>query len=113
MGEDLHILQHSLGVDQYGQGDQYRNRFITGEGSTDYPFCMDLVRRGLMVRRDGNPLTGGDDLFTVTDEGKRWMAENSPAAPKLTAGQKRYRDYLNYDGGMSFIEYCRMKSAQP
>lgn len=25
---ELHILQHSLGVDQYGQGEQYRNTDI-------------------------------------------------------------------------------------
>lgn len=29
----LNILQHSLGLDEYGRGTPYRNHFVTGEGS--------------------------------------------------------------------------------
>jgi hypothetical protein len=88
---ELHILQHSLGVDQYGQGEQYRNHFVTGEGSIDHPHCLALVSRGLMTVRRGNALTGDMDLFHVTDLGKAVMAEASPAAsgpncPRATSG---------------------------
>lgn len=66
----LHVLRHSLGVGDDGKGVAYRNHFVTGEGSKDHPDCMALVALGLMTRRDGSPMTGGDDLFTVTDAGK-------------------------------------------
>lgn len=105
--EILHILQHSLGVDEYGRGQQYRNHFVTGEGSIDYPICMAAAERGLMRRRAGNELSGGDDIFHVTDAGKQWMAENSPAPPKLTPGQKRYQAWLDQDTCESFGDYLR------
>jgi hypothetical protein len=102
----LHILQHSLGVDQFGQGDQYRNHFVTGEDSVDYDNCMALVSDGLMRRRDGAGLPfGGDHLFHVTDAGKKFVAEYSPKPPKLTASQKRYQAYLDADSNMSFGEW--------
>lgn len=66
----LHILQHALGLNPAGQGNSYRNHFVTGEGSTDYDNCIALVESGHMMRRNGSPLTGGDDLFIVSDAGK-------------------------------------------
>jgi hypothetical protein len=102
----LHILQHSLGVDQFGRGTMYRNHFVTGEGSDDHPICLDAVERGLMeCRRKAYKLYGGDDVFAVTPEGKRWMADNSPAPPKLTRSQRRYRAYLDADTSMSFRQW--------
>lgn len=105
----LHILQHSLGVDKYGQGNQYRNHFVTGEGSTDYPDCQALVRAGLMTRQKGGRLTGGDDAFFVTEDGKQYVAANSPPAPKLSRGQQRHREWLRVSDatGETFIEFCR------
>ncbi len=105
----LHILQHSLGLDQFGQGDQYRNRFVTGEGSDDYGDCMDLVAGGLMVRRDGRRLPFGEmDLFHVTDAGKAFVAEHSPHPPKITSSQKRYQAWLDGPADwMSFGDFLR------
>lgn len=108
----LHILQHSLGLDEYGRGTFYRNRFVTGEGSIDHPCCMELVALGYMTRSANVKLFGGSDIFTVTEEGKRAAVENSPPSPKLTRSQQRYQDYLSYDGSMSFIDYLRWKSHQ-
>lgn len=106
--EKLHILQHALGVDQYGRGSQYRSHFVTGEGSDDHPACMELVSEGLMTRRDGSTLPfGGADLFHVTDAGRVAMARHSPCPPKLTQSQQRYRDYLALDSSLSFGEYLR------
>jgi len=79
--EQLHILQHSLGLDRYGQGTMYRNSFVTGAGCADHRACMALVARGFMTRRARVKLFGGDDIFTVTDAGKRAVAAESPAAP--------------------------------
>jgi hypothetical protein len=111
-GRHLHILQHSLGVDQHGQGDQYRNHFVTGAGSIDHPDCMALVEAGLMNVRLSPPHYGGMDYFHVTDAGKRYVAENSPPPPKLTAGQKRYRRWLDVSDatGETFAEFCRRET---
>lgn len=108
---DLHILQHSLGADQYGRGAQGRNHFATDEGGDDHRICNDLVERGLMtVRRNYQPY-GGMDVFFVTDAGKRWMAENSPSPPKLTKSQQRYQDYLDADSGLRFGEWLKTRWA--
>lgn len=108
---DLHILQHSLGIDQFGQGRQYRNHFCTGPESTDWDACNAMVGDGLMIRRDGSALTGSDYLFHVTDAGKAFVAENSPAPPKLTRSQDRYRRYLDADSSLKFGEWLKTKWA--
>lgn len=106
--ELLQILQHSLGVDQYGQGEQFRNHFVTGSGSVDWPLCNKLVECGFMGVRRNHPLAGGDDAFWVTDEGKRAMAEHSPKPPTLRRSQARYARYREYgDSFGSFIDFCR------
>lgn len=105
----LHILQHSLGLDEYGRGTFYRNRFVTGEGSTDHPLCMELVELGYMKHFPSVELFGGSDAFTVTEEGKRAAVAESPAPPKLSRSKQRYLDFLAYDGSMTFMEYLRWR----
>ena len=108
--KQLHILQHSLGLDQYGRGTFYRNHFVTGEGSNDHADCMALVNAGLMTVTSGNELSGGDDVFRVTDAGKAAVAEHSPAPPKLTRSQQNYQERLNYDSDLSFIDWLKSRS---
>lgn len=60
------ILRHAVGWPK-----MYRNHFVTGEGSTDYPDCMALVEAGLMERRGSSELSGGDYVFTVTEAGEQ------------------------------------------
>jgi len=110
--KQLHILQHSLGLDQYGRGSMYRNHFVTGEGSMDHADCMALVASGLMTVRSGNALSGGDDVFRVTDAGKIAVVERSPSPPRFTRSQQNYQDWLSYDSSLSFIEYVKAKSRQ-
>jgi len=110
--QELHILQHSLGLDQYGRGTFYRNHFCTGEGSLDHPSCMALVEQGFMVRRANVKMFGGDDLFAVTDLGRAAVVAQSPAPPKLSPGKQRYEDWLAADCSMTFIEWIRWKDAQ-
>jgi len=108
MDSRLHILQHSLGLDQYGNGNQYRNHFVTGEGSTDFDDCRALVADGLMTERAGNELSGGDSVFRVTPKGVDFVALNSPKRPpepKLTRSQKRYREYLRAESSLTFAEW--------
>lgn len=104
--EKLQILQHSLGVDQYGRGEQYRNHFATGSGGSDWDICQELAGLGLMKRYEPKAWMGGMYCFVVTEEGKAFVAENSPAPPKLTRSQKRYRRYLEYGEGFdSFRDF--------
>jgi hypothetical protein len=65
----IDILRHALGLNRGKEA--YRNHFVTGKGSSDYADCCALVETGLMVYRKGNELTGGDDLFQVTEAGRR------------------------------------------
>lgn len=104
-----HILQHSLGVDEYGRGEQYRNHFVTGEGSDDHPTCNALVEAGLMGVRRAMAISGGMDGFWVTPAGKAYVAEHSPPAPKVSAGRQRYLDWLSMSDvtGERFIDFLR------
>jgi hypothetical protein len=71
------ILRHALGVGR-GQIDRWgkqrsagwRNHFVTGPGSDDYADCEALVAAGLMTKRGGGPLSGGDPVYRVTDAGE-------------------------------------------
>lgn len=105
----LHILQHSLGVGDYGDKPSHRNHFVTGAGSDDFDNCMKLVCLGLMQTRTMNKeLTGGDDCFVVTTKGVDYVALNSPTRPpqpKLTRSKQRYQDYRRSEYNGSFAEY--------
>ena len=105
--EQLHILQHSLGVDQYGLGEHYRNHFVTGQGTTDYPHCIALFEMGMMGKRNPTRLSGGDDVFFVTKTGKEYVRDHSPKPPVQTRSQKRYQEFLNLDTGWSFREFLK------
>lgn len=110
--KQVDILQHSLGLDQYGRGQMRRNHFVTGEGSKDHADCMSLVSLGLMSRRANIEIYGGDDLFHVTEAGKRAVVPASPVPPKLSAGKQRYRDYLNSESSRPFIDWLKWKSSK-
>lgn len=88
----LEIIQHSLGVDQYGQGPRYRNFFDAGD--RDCQTCNELVDIGYMQRHRSTAVFPGHN-FSVTDAGIKAMLAESPKPPKLTPGQKRYREWLN------------------
>lgn len=108
----LQIVQHTLGLDQYGRGTMYRNRFVSGPGHHDQPEIDQLVAEGLMedcTKHVHQSLLGGmARLFCVTEAGMAWVLENSPKPPKRTRAQERYRRFLEYgDGFDSFLDYCR------
>lgn len=102
--EQLHILQHSLGVDQYGQGNMRRNHFCAGKG--DEQACRDLVAMGYMREHRTTELYPYYNC-SVTDEGKAAMLAESPKPPKVTRSQARYTRFLNADSGMSFREWLQ------
>ena len=110
MNGKLHILQHTLGLDQWGKGRQFRNHFVTGPKTTDWPHCVALVAEGLMEQHASHALSGGNPWFSVTEAGKKYVAENSPAEPakpKMSRSKQRYDRFLKYgDGFESFLSYC-------
>ena len=105
----LEILQHSLGCDEFGRGSMYRNHFVTDADGSDGRRCRELVAMGFM--RDCGPqgeMTGGMNLYVVTDSGKAAMLRDSPQAPPakiLTRSQARYQQFLRADSGLTFREW--------
>lgn len=101
----LEILQHALGVDQYGRGEIYRNRFCAG--SDDELACRELVDLGLMsvFAPNRSPLPYYNCL--VTEAGIEAVRAQSPPPPRITRGQRRYREFLAADSGLTFIEWLR------
>lgn len=66
----VRILRNALGIGESGKRPELHNHFVPGRGSDDYADCMALVEEGLMIRRTGNELSGGEDTFLVTDAGR-------------------------------------------
>lgn len=107
MGDALHVLQHALGLDCYGEGRSYRNCFVTGPGSTDHAVCLELVASGLMTRSAGSMISGGMDVFSVTSAGRDHVRNTSPMPPRRTRAQLRYARYLDADSNLPFGEWLR------
>jgi len=106
--EQLKILQHALGMDEYGRsGRGERNHFVTGPGSTDFASCVQLVDQGYMTRRSGSALYGGDDIFHATDVGRLAAQTCSPNPPRLTRSQKRYRAFLDHGSDLPFGQWLK------
>lgn len=110
----LNILQHTMGLDEFGRGNKYRNHFVSCKGHHDQPEIDIMVSEGLMEKVLGiHPeLLGGKDshCFRVTRKGERYIEENSPKPPRLTKAQQRgarwrefgdmfdsFRDFLRWD----------------
>jgi len=114
MTTTLHILQHALGRDEFGRPNptnpDYRNHFVASPGHHDWDTLRQAVADGLMIRRAGNALSGGGDIFQVTDAGRAYITEHSPKPPKLTRAQKRYLAWLSADCGLTFAEFNGWRS---
>ena len=104
----LQILQHALGLDEYGRGKPYRNHF-TGENAD----CRALVALGYMRESPRFPsaLSGGDPVFTATDEGRAAVFRDSPEPPKVSRSARRYEKWLAVSEVycLSFGEFLRRK----
>lgn len=116
--ESLHILQHALGLDDYGRdsrghvpadvGATYRNYYALGPDCDGWDLCMAHVEAGRMTKHDRNKnWTGGMSCFCVTDAGLAFIREHSPRPPKQTRAQKRYEAYLDADSALSFGEWLK------
>lgn len=108
----LHLLQHALGLDDYGRGTMYRNHFVIGQHGRDWDLLNKAVADGLAARHDPREIFGGDYCFTVTDTGKKWVRENSPVPPKLSRAQKTFQEFMDEDGGETFGEWLKRREAR-
>lgn len=105
----LHVLQHALGVDEFGQGPAYRNFFCAGGG--DETLCRELIALGFMKQ---HATTEWLPYFncSVTDAGKAAVVDESPKPPKLSRSKQRYLTFLREDCGHSFGEWLRWQKAR-
>lgn len=65
------ILRHTLGLNRGRR--EYRNRFVTGEGSKDFADCQALVNVGLMTRHSLDWIP--DFVYVATDIGRQAARE--------------------------------------
>lgn len=102
----LQILQHSLGLNRYGQGPRFRNHFVAG--GHDLIVCRGLAALGLMVEHPASDLTGGSPWFNVSPLGIDAVEHQSPlpppAYPEASVSRKRTLDYLQANSGYNFAE---------
>ncbi len=114
--QDLHILQHALGLDDCGQGRAYRNHYVADVGHHGYDACMAHVEAGRMTKHGPSEMYGGEQsfCFVVTEAGRKYVREHSPPYPRvrLTRSQRRYREYLAQDSGLPFGEWLRSEWAR-
>jgi hypothetical protein len=66
----IDLARHALGLPNKA-GRSYRNRFVAGEGHTDYPNWTAMVEAGHAKRRKSGALADSDDLFLLTEAGAR------------------------------------------
>jgi hypothetical protein len=104
--EQLHILQHALGVDKYGLGEMYRNHYVGGVED-----CRPLVALGYMEECKPRAISGGDPWFYVTKEGKIAVSLESPKPPKITRSQRRMIDYRDFADAFdcSFKDFLKIE----
>lgn len=107
--EHLHILQHALGLDQYGLGEMYRNHYVGGVEE-----CRPLVAMGLMEEMKPRSISGGDIWFIVTKAGIEAVKNESPKPHKPTRSQKRMQDYRDFSDAYdcTFREFIEIQKTQ-
>jgi hypothetical protein len=94
---ELNIMLHTLGLTDPCQEESYRNFFTAGPKHTDTPAILKLIDKGLMKEvKSPSFLREGDQTFVVTEKGILIAREQRPRPPKLTRGQRRYRNYLDW-----------------
>lgn len=98
----LHILQHSLGLDDHGRDSKgalclpmtHRNHYVMSDDSPDGIMCNEMAASGLMERHAPRVISGEMPIFTVTEAGRAHIREHSPKPPKVSAGRVRYLEWL-------------------
>ena len=96
-------------MDEYGQGQQYRNHFCAGGADED--ICRELIALGYMRNHRTTEMLPYFNC-SVTEEGKAAMLRESPKPPKTTRAQRRYKAFLRADIDMPFIEWLKYYGKQ-
>lgn len=104
--EQLHILRHSLGIQEDGRGNEHRNHYAADPN----PDLIALCALGYMVDRGAVAMWGGMHGYQVTDSGKEFVRTNKP--PPLSPSRQRYLDYLRADSGLTFIQWLRARKGR-
>ena len=110
----LEILQHALGVNQYGEtpkGFTPYTRNYFDAGASDEPTCRELVAMGYMVQLATTEVYSGFNC-KVTPKGTLAMITESPKPPKLSRSKLRYLAWLDADCGMTFKEWITRKDCE-
>ena len=107
--ELLHILRHSIGLDDHGKGREYRNHFATDLEGPDGQMCQELCAAGWMKDHGAQSMWGGMHCYCVTDEGKAAVRLHTPLKLQLSASKRRYQDYLDADCGLAFGEWLKAR----
>jgi hypothetical protein len=68
--EQIDLARHALGLGN-GRRVSYRNYFVTGPGHSDHENWVAMVNDDMAIRRKGNAITGGDDIFHLTPAGAK------------------------------------------
>lgn len=92
--EDERKLRHMLGIDDMSKRDPkpYRNYYCAG--GKDVAALESLRERGLVEKRsNGGALSGGDPVYTATEEGIR-VAKESQRRGMLSKGKRLYLRFL-------------------
>ncbi len=110
--QQLHFMQHALGLDDYGQGTWYRNYFTSGPDCDGWEALCALVDSGLMRRHEPLELFGDNYCFVVTEAGKRYVREHSPKPPKVSRSKARYREWLRRDTGVPFGTWLKAEAEE-
>jgi hypothetical protein len=128
--EQLHILQHSLGCNEYGlsehrgsdEGDgcfgYYRNRYVSPPnddliGLVQLGYMRDHALQNPYICRHHHCFSVS---FSVTREGVAAMLAQSPRPPRVSRARRRYLQWLHVAdafGGMKFGEWLRRKLYKP
>ncbi len=102
--EHLQIIQHSLGVNEFGLGEQFRNHYCAG--GDDVAACREMVALGFMAERESVSWVPYP-TFCVTNRGKAAMVDASPEPPALTRAERRYRAFLRSPIDISFGDWLK------
>lgn len=96
--ELLKILQHTVGANEYGFSEQYRNHYVAG--GDDVSRCRELVSAGLMREHPASEMTGGSPWFAVTAAGLAAITQYSPKQTRpdnaLWSADGEAFDYKNF-----------------
>ncbi len=116
--QSLQILQHALGLDEFGRGKSYRNHYVASDGCDGWDICHEHVAAGRMIRHEPRAIFGGGEhcCFTVTDAGREFVRATSPRPSKKQRNRERYLEWLavhEFCPDLTFGEWLKKRSARP